>query len=107
MDLIDKRSCRPQPNGLCWHLTRPLGVEIFSFCLQTNVFANAQKRKSRPFTGYATRRVVVVVPTDEEYKARLKSQEEAGNKDIPDEAIMEMKGRLRESLSAKLCCAAG
>jgi len=35
---------------------------------------------------------VVVVPTDEQYKERVKSQDVAGNKDIPDEAIMEMKG---------------
>jgi len=62
---------------------------------QTNVFANAQKRKSRPFTGFMARRCVVVVPTDEEYKARVKNQEEAGCKDIPDEAIMEMKANFK------------
>jgi len=57
---------------------------------QTNVFPNAQRRKARPFQGYV-RRCVVVVPSDEDYKARVKAQEEAGQKDIPDEAIMEMK----------------
>ena len=36
---------------------------------------------------------MVVVPTDDDYKARCKAQEEAGAKDIPDDAIMEMKGR--------------
>ena len=34
----------------------------------------------------------MVVPSDEDYKARVKAQDEAGCKDIPDEAIMEMKG---------------
>ena len=34
----------------------------------------------------------MVVPNDETYKQRLAAQAEAGNKDIPDEAIMEMKG---------------
>merc|ERR1740123_2040856 len=57
---------------------------------QTNVYGNAQKRKSRPFEGFQ-RRAVVLVPSDEDYKARCKAQEDAGSKDIPDDAIMEMK----------------
>merc|ERR1719167_193360 len=57
---------------------------------QTNVYGNAQKRKSRPFEGFQ-RRAVVVVPSDDDYKARCKEQDEAGCKDIPDDAIMEMK----------------
>ena len=35
---------------------------------------------------------MVVVPNDETYKERVAAQTAAGNKDIPDEAIMEMKG---------------
>jgi len=61
---------------------------------QTNVYPNAQKRKARPFEGFQ-RRSVVVVPTDETYKERCGAQEAAGCKDIPDEAIMEMKGRVQ------------
>jgi len=57
---------------------------------QTNVYPNAQKRKARPFEGFQ-RRSVVVVPTDEVYKERCQAQEAGGCKDIPDEAIMEMK----------------
>merc|ERR1719419_713610 len=57
---------------------------------QTNVYANAQKRKSRPFEGFQ-RKAVVIVPSDDDYKARCKEEEEAGCKDIPDDAIMEMK----------------
>merc|ERR1712013_587165 len=57
---------------------------------QTNVYPNAQKRKARPFEGFQ-RRSVVVVPSDETYKERCTAQEAAGCKDIPDEAIMEMK----------------
>jgi len=57
---------------------------------QTNVYPNAQKRKARPFEGFQ-RRSVVVVPTDEIYKERCAAQESAGCKDIPDDAIMEMK----------------
>ena len=37
---------------------------------------------------------MVVVPTDDTYKERCQAQETAGCKDIPDEAIMEMKGRV-------------
>ena len=33
----------------------------------------------------------MVVPNDETYKERVAAQAAAGNKDIPDEAIMEMK----------------
>merc|ERR1719325_175741 len=57
---------------------------------QTNCYPNAQKRKARPFEGFQ-RRSVVVVPTDDTYKERCQAQEAAGGKDIPDEAIMEMK----------------
>ena len=32
------------------------------------------------------------MPNDETYKERVAAQTAAGNKDIPDEAIMEMKG---------------
>merc|ERR1719234_1449098 len=49
-----------------------------------------RKRKSRPFEGFQ-RRAVVLVPSDEDYKTRCKAQEDAGAKDIPDDAIMEMK----------------
>ena len=35
---------------------------------------------------------VVVVPTDEDYKTRCKKQEEDGEKNIPEEAVNEMKG---------------
>jgi hypothetical protein len=38
------------------------------------------------------RRCVVIVPTDEELQARRKKQEEEGEKNIPDEAVNEMKG---------------
>ena len=65
-------------------------VAIFPI-FQTNVYPTAQKRKARPFEGFQ-RRAVVVLPSDETYKERLEAQTAAGNKDIPDEAIMEMKG---------------
>ena len=71
---------------------------LFSFFIlhlksieQTNVFANAQKRKVRPFEGM-TRKAIVIVPSEEDYKARIEAQEKAQCKDVPDNAVMEMKG---------------
>ena len=57
---------------------------------QTNVHPSEQKHKARAFEGFQ-RRAVVVVPSDEVYKERVAAQAAAGDKDIPDEAIMEMK----------------
>ncbi len=55
------------------------------------MFANAQKRKVRPFEGM-TRKAVVLVPSEEDYKQRVEAQEKAQCKDVPDHAVMEMKG---------------
>ena len=38
------------------------------------------------------RRAVVIIPSEEDYKARLDAQEKAESKDVPDNAVMEMKG---------------
>ena len=58
---------------------------------QTNVYPNAQKRKVRPFEGMI-RKAIVIVPSDEDYKARIEAQEKEETKDVPDNAVMEMKG---------------
>ena len=52
---------------------------------------NAQKRKSRPFEGMI-RKAVIIVPSDEDYKARIEAQEKAQCKDVPDNGVMEMRG---------------
>lgn len=38
------------------------------------------------------RKAVVIVPSDEDYKARIEAQVKAESKDVPDNAVMEMKG---------------
>lgn len=58
---------------------------------QTNVFPSAQRRKMRLFEGYK-RRAVVVVVADEEQTKRRALQEAQDGKDVPDSAILEMKG---------------
>ncbi|XP_052275721.1 heterogeneous nuclear ribonucleoprotein U-like isoform X3 [Dreissena polymorpha] len=57
---------------------------------QTNVYASARRRKMQPFEGFS-RRAVVVVPTDEDYKTRLESQQKVEGKEVPEKAIYEMK----------------
>ncbi|XP_014282216.1 heterogeneous nuclear ribonucleoprotein U-like protein 1 isoform X2 [Halyomorpha halys] len=57
---------------------------------QTNVYPAAQRRKMRNFEGF-TRKAVVIVPTDEEFKRRVNEREELEGKDVPDSAVMEMK----------------
>ena len=39
-----------------------------------------------------TKKAVVIVPTDEDYKARIEAQEKDETRDVPDNAVMEMKG---------------
>ena len=72
-----------------------IGFSFFLFSIinfeQTHVFANAQKRKVRPFEGMQ-RKAIVIVPSEEDYKARTEAQEKAECKDVPDNAVMEMKG---------------
>lgn len=59
---------------------------------QTNVFPSAQRRKMRGFEGFV-RRAVVVVPTDEEFKRRSEKREAEEGKEVPDSAVLEMKGK--------------
>lgn len=63
---------------------------------QTNVYPSAQKRKMRNF-GSFVRRAIVIVPTDEEFKRRVAKREAEEGKDVPDSAVLEMKGRALSS----------
>ena len=47
------------------------------------------------------RKAVVIVPSEEDYKARLEAQEKAETKDVPDNAVMEMKGTLYNTTVSK------
>lgn len=58
---------------------------------QTNLFPSVQRRKMRPFEGFK-RRAVVVVAGEEEQAKREALKEEQGSKDIPNSAVLEMKG---------------
>ena len=45
----------------------------------------------RPFEGFQ-RKAIVIVPTDEEFKRRCEQREKEEGKDVPDTAVLEMKG---------------
>merc|ERR1712142_730511 len=60
---------------------------------QTNVYASARRRKMTPFEGFQ-RKAVVVLPTEEEFKNRVKQRTEEEGKEIPESAVLEMKANL-------------
>jgi len=56
------------------------------------------------FDGFK-RRAVVLVPTDAEFQRRVAKREAEEGKDIPDSAVLDMKGTfLARSLESMSCC---
>ncbi|KAK3925467.1 Heterogeneous nuclear ribonucleoprotein U-like protein 1 [Frankliniella fusca] len=58
---------------------------------QTNVYPTAVRRKMRSFDGFK-RRAIVIVPADDEFQRRVAKREAEEGKDVPDSAVLEMKG---------------
>ncbi|NXY51522.1 HNRL2 protein, partial [Ceuthmochares aereus] len=57
---------------------------------QCNVYNSGQRRKLLAFKGFS-RKVVVIVPTDEDWKKRLELRKEAEGDDVPESVMLEMK----------------
>ncbi|XP_067831762.1 heterogeneous nuclear ribonucleoprotein U-like protein 2 [Heptranchias perlo] len=57
---------------------------------QTNVYSSAQRRKMIPFKGFY-RKAVVICPSDEDWKTRMKLRFADEGEDVPDFALHEMK----------------
>ncbi|XP_014213094.1 heterogeneous nuclear ribonucleoprotein U-like protein 1 [Copidosoma floridanum] len=61
---------------------------------QANVYGSAQRRKMRNFYGFH-RKAVVLIPSDEDFKARIaKCKEESGRVEIRESSILEYKANL-------------
>lgn len=63
----------------------------FSPLPQCNVYNSGQRRKLLAFKGFA-RKVIVIVPNEEDWKKRLELRKEAEGEDVPESVMLEMKG---------------
>lgn len=61
------------------------------FCPQCNVYNSGQRRKLLLFKTFS-RKVVVIVPSEEDWQKRLELRKEVEGEDVPQTVMLEMKG---------------
>lgn len=71
----------------------PISEARFSSPAQCNVYNSGQRRKLLTFKGFS-RKVIVIVPNEEDWKKRLELRKEVEGEDVPESVMLEMKGRL-------------
>lgn len=67
------------------------------------MYNSGQRRKLLAFKGFS-RKVVVIVPNEEDWKKRLELRKEVEGEDVPESVMLEMKGR--QAQPSLLHCAA-
>jgi hypothetical protein len=60
---------------------------------KANVYKSARRRKLKYFEGYGSKKAVVIVPNDFEFKERIKKSEQEDGKEIPNNLLNDMKGK--------------
>ncbi|XP_017943557.3 heterogeneous nuclear ribonucleoprotein U-like protein 2 [Manacus vitellinus] len=60
---------------------------------QCNVYNSGQRRKLLAFKGFS-RKVVVIVPTEEDWKKRLELRKEAEGEDVPESVMLDNESEL-------------
>lgn len=84
------------PFGHWWKALWYFAFLKLPFCrLQCNVYNSGQRRKLLNFKGFS-RKVIVIVPNEEDWKQRLELRKEAEGDEVPESVMLEMKGRLSE-----------
>ena len=61
---------------------------------QTNVYPRARERKMHSFRKFGVRKAMVVVPPHQVWRERVAGRELLEGKNVPDEAVAEMKADL-------------
>lgn len=66
---------------------------LYFLVTQANIYPSAQRHKLLSFSGYQ-RKAAVLVPSDEEWKRRLRQKEQSEGAVLPEISLLKSKGQL-------------